>query len=163
MTVSVIIPTYNRSNILNRTVDSVLNQNYSDFEVIVVNDGSDDNTSEIINSYDDPRITLYEQENKGLSAARNKGINMSEGEYISFIDDDDEYFTNFLQKAVEELENESSSCGAVFSPFVEVKWDSQSSVRRNDYNIVDKKTFWKEITLTHQDQGQYIVEKYLKR
>jgi glycosyltransferase involved in cell wall biosynthesis len=86
--VSVIIPTFNRGWILKEAIDSVLTQDYKDFELIVVDDGSTDNTSEILASYGIDIRVLF-QENKGVSATRNRGITEASGEYIAFLDSDD--------------------------------------------------------------------------
>lgn len=86
--VSVIIPAYNRGWILKEAIDSVLAQDFKDFELIVVDDGSKDNTQDILNSYREDLIVL-QQENKGVSAARNRGIASASGQYIAFLDSDD--------------------------------------------------------------------------
>jgi glycosyltransferase involved in cell wall biosynthesis len=86
--VSVIIPTYNRGWILKEAVDSVLSQDFYNFELIVVDDGSEDNSPDIIASYGD-RIKVIRQKNKGVSSARNRGIASSSGRYIAFLDSDD--------------------------------------------------------------------------
>lgn len=86
--VSVIIPTYNRGWIIQEAIDSVLAQDFSDFELIVVDDGSTDNTLDIIRSYSEDIIFLR-QHNKGVSAARNQGITSSAGRLIAFLDSDD--------------------------------------------------------------------------
>ena len=86
--VSVIIPSYNRGWILKEAVDSVLSQEFYDFELIVVDDGSEDNSPDILASYGN-RIKVIRQENKGVSSARNKGIALSSGRYIAFLDSDD--------------------------------------------------------------------------
>ena len=86
--VSVIIPTYNRGWILKEAVDSVLSQDFTDFELIVVDDGSTDNTQDILNSYKKDIIVL-KQNNKGVSSARNRGIASASGKYIAFLDSDD--------------------------------------------------------------------------
>jgi glycosyltransferase involved in cell wall biosynthesis len=87
--VSVIIPTYNRLSMLEEAVDSVLNQNFEDMELIVVDDGSTDHTSEAMNRYGG-RVKLIEHsENRGVSAARNRGILQARGKYIAFLDSDD--------------------------------------------------------------------------
>lgn len=86
--VSVIIPSYNRANYISEAIDSVLNQTYQDFEIIVIDDGSTDNTKEVLSKYDNKIRYLY-QKNSGASAARNLGINKAIGEYISFLDADD--------------------------------------------------------------------------
>jgi glycosyltransferase involved in cell wall biosynthesis len=86
--VSVIIPTYNRGWIIKEAIDSVLAQDYKDFELIVVDDGSTDNTSGILASYGN-NIRVHFQENKGVSAARNRGIAEASGQFIAFLDSDD--------------------------------------------------------------------------
>jgi len=86
--VSVIIPTYNRGRALKEAIDSVLAQNFSDFELIVVDDGSTDNTQDILSSYKEDIIVL-KQNNKGVSSARNRGITSASGRFIAFLDSDD--------------------------------------------------------------------------
>ncbi|MBA7515277.1 Undecaprenyl-phosphate 4-deoxy-4-formamido-L-arabinose transferase [subsurface metagenome] len=101
--VSVIIPTYNRAHLIGRAVQSVLNQTYQDFEIIVVDDGSMDDTEEVINEFQeqDKRIRYIRYEkNKGAAAARNTGIKASRGEYIAFQDSDDEWFPEKLNESM---------------------------------------------------------------
>jgi len=86
--VSVIIPTYNRGHLLPDAIDSVLAQDFSDYELIVVDDGSTDNTLTILDGYTN-RVKVYRQTNQGVSAARNHGITVSSGEFIAFLDSDD--------------------------------------------------------------------------
>jgi glycosyltransferase involved in cell wall biosynthesis len=93
--VSVIIPTYNRGWIIQEAIDSVLAQDFADFELIVVDDGSTDNTLDIIRSYSEDIIFLR-QHNKGVSAARNRGITSSAGHLIAFLDSDDLWFPEKL-------------------------------------------------------------------
>ncbi len=87
--VSVIIPCYNRADIVSETIDSVLAQSHSNFEIILIDDGSTDNTREVISSYDDRRIRYFYKFNGGLSAARNSGLSAARGEFIAFLDSDD--------------------------------------------------------------------------
>jgi len=93
--VSVIIPTYNRCWVLKEAIDSVLSQKFSDFEIIVVDDGSMDATNELLATYGD-RITTIYQKNKGVSAARNVGISVARGDYIAFLDSDDMWLSEKL-------------------------------------------------------------------
>lgn len=86
--VSVIIPTYNRASLIPRALDSVLSQTFKDYEIVVIDDGSVDNTQEVIKPYWD-RIKYVRQKNGGISAARNRGIQESTGKYIAFLDSDD--------------------------------------------------------------------------
>ncbi len=96
--VTVIIPTYNRESTIKRAIDSVLGQSYKNLEVIVVDDGSSDNTIQIVNSYQDKRLRLIcLSENCGANIARNKGIACANGEYIAFQDSDDEWFKDKLK------------------------------------------------------------------
>ena len=98
--VSVIIPTYNRGWILKEAIDSVLAQDYKDFELIVVDDGSSDNTREILDSYGRDLIVLR-QANKGVSAARNRGIAAADGQLIAFLDSDDIWRPRKLSRQVD--------------------------------------------------------------
>ena len=99
--VSVIIPTYNRAYCLRDSIDSVLAQTYKDFELIIVDDGSTDDTAELIASYDDPRIRyIVMEENGGQSKARNRGLQESTGELIAFHDSDDRWHADKLEKMV---------------------------------------------------------------
>jgi len=100
--VSVIIPTYNRSKLLPRAIKSVQRQNYSPLEIILVDDGSKDNTKELIET-DYPEIRYMHQENLGISAARNLGISAAKGEWISFLDSDDEWLPDKLGKQINAL------------------------------------------------------------
>lgn len=100
-TVSVVIPTYNRAHLVGRAIQSVLNQTYQDFEIIVVDDGSTDNTEEVVKSFNDPRIRyIRHDQNRGGSAARNTGIKMARGEYIAFQDSDDEWLPIHLDRKI---------------------------------------------------------------
>ena len=95
---SVIIPTYNRAGIIGRAIESVLAQTYQNWELIVVDDGSTDNTKEIVMSYNDERIKYFWKENEERSIARNFGIEKASGDYISFLDDDDYYLPEFFEE-----------------------------------------------------------------
>jgi len=98
--VSVIIPAYNRCQMLKQAVDSVLSQDFTDFELIVSDDGSADNTQEMLRSYGN-RIIVIRQENKGVSAARNRGIVSASGDLIAFLDSDDLWLPKKLSEQIE--------------------------------------------------------------
>ena len=108
--VSVIIPIYNVEKYLSRCLDSVLNQTFTDFEVICVNDGSTDNSLQIADQYakKDTRIKVFTKENGGLSDARNYGMQKSSGEYIYFLDSDDFIHKNLLEICFNLAEQEKS-------------------------------------------------------
>ncbi|GAP96220.1 glycosyltransferase family 2 protein [Leptolyngbya sp. NIES-2104] len=115
--VSVIIPAYNAEAFIGQTLDSVLEQTYQDFEIIVVDDGSGDRTAEIVESYAqrDRRIRLIRQANSGVAAARNLAIEASNGEYISPIDADDIWYPEKLEKQVRCIEAADETVGLVYS------------------------------------------------
>ena len=94
--ISVVIPLYNKEPIIEKSIRSVLSQDYDDFEVVVVNDGSTDRSAEIVKGIDDSRIRLIEQENGGPSKARNIGVKNAIGEWIIFLDADDEFVPEAL-------------------------------------------------------------------
>ena len=103
--VSVIIPTYNRADLIRETIDSVLSQTYPEFEILICDDGSTDNTQEIINSYNDSRIKYLYQKNSGLPAkARNLGLQVAKGSYIAFVDSDDIWLPTKLAKQIQILQ-----------------------------------------------------------
>lgn len=97
-TISIIIPVFNTENFLNDCIDSVLNQSFTDFEIILINDGSQDRSKEILNEYlkGDSRIRVYHNKNEGVSSARNFGIEKSKGDWICFVDSDDYILKNYL-------------------------------------------------------------------
>jgi len=94
---SVIIPTYNRRDFLKIAIESVLAQAFSDFELIIVDDGSTDTTPQLVKSFNDKRIRYLQQDNRGPSAARNSGIRNAKAEYICFLDSDDRYRNEKLE------------------------------------------------------------------
>lgn len=99
--VSVIIPTYNRENYVVKALDSVLNQKFKDYEIIVVDDGSTDDTKKIVINKYGHRLRYIYQENSGVSAARNTGIKVAKGEWLAFLDSDDEWMPDYLLTQVE--------------------------------------------------------------
>ncbi len=103
--ISVIVPVYNVADYLEQCLDSILNQTYKEFEVILVDDGSTDTSYSICDEYvkRDSRFHLFRQENKGLSAARNAGLELCEGGYITFVDSDDFVSPEYLQGMIENL------------------------------------------------------------
>lgn len=101
--VSIIMPAYNRAWIIKRAIESILVQTYGNFELIVVDDGSTDNTAEVISGFTDRRVTLLKGEHKGASAARNLGISKARGELLAYLDTDNLWHSNFLDVMVSEF------------------------------------------------------------
>lgn len=121
-TISVIVPVYNVAPYLKRCIDSILKQTHTDFELLLINDGSTDGSVSICQEYveKDSRIHLYHQSNKGVSAARNLGIDKANGNYITFIDSDDFVEDIYLEKLYKALRDNGSDISAVnFSSFNE--------------------------------------------
>jgi len=122
--VSVIIPTYNRSKMVKDAICSVLDQTESDLEIIVVDDGSTDDTCSVVESLNDRRITYFYKTNGGPASARNFGLSKVKGKYIAFLDSDDYWPKNYLEVMVSRLENDSKF-GAAYSPVTVVYPDGK--------------------------------------
>lgn len=106
---SVVVPTYNRASTLPRAVQSVLCQTFADFDLVIVDDGSTDETNAVIAQYDDDRIHFLRQPNRGVSAARNAGAAAARGRWIVFLDSDDE----LLPHALERFSRDGGACKLV--------------------------------------------------
>ncbi len=105
--IAVIIPAYNRAGVISRAIDSVLVQDFGDFELIVVDDGSTDSTVAVARGYDDPRMHVVELgRNCGSNAARNAGITGASAPLIAFLDSDDTYLPHKLSTVIEEFERD---------------------------------------------------------
>ena len=115
--ISVIIPLYNKAGSIAQALDSVMAQECQDFEVIVVDDGSTDAGAAVVENYGDARIRLVRQENAGVSAARNKGIEAARGEYAAFLDADDVWMPGFLGE-IAALQREFPQCRAQATNYV---------------------------------------------
>lgn len=98
MKYSIIVPTYNRENYISKCIDSVLNQTYDNFELIIVDDGSTDNTENIIKKYNDNRLKYFKNDNHGIAYSRNYGIDKASGDYLFFLDSDDYIERNLLEE-----------------------------------------------------------------
>jgi glycosyltransferase involved in cell wall biosynthesis len=111
--VSIIMPVYNCENVLQKSIGSVLNQSYTDIELILIDDGSTDKSGEICDSYSakDNRVTVIHQENSGPSKARNTGLKIASGKYIMFIDSDDLYDVNIVRNLLFRIEDDGADLG----------------------------------------------------
>jgi len=108
---SVVIPTYNRASVIGRAIGSVLSQTCQDFEVIVVDDGSSDDTAAMVAAFADPRIRYIRQDNRGGGAARNAGIDAAIGRFVAPLDSDDEFLPQHLERMKRVLENTANVVG----------------------------------------------------
>ncbi len=119
--ISIILPPYNRAKTLPRAVQSILSQTFTNFELIIVDDGSNDNTTEVVRGFKDNRIKYIKiKENKGASAARNIGIKSAKGKYIAFQDSDDEWLPEKLRKQIDIFRKVSSKIGMIYTDMWEI-------------------------------------------
>lgn len=126
--VSVILPTFNRAGTLNRAIDSVLNQTYTDLELLVINDGSNDQTELVLGSFSDPRMhCIHLPGRRGAAAARNIGISQSSGGLIAFQDSDDEWRNDKLGLQVEAIEKTPAQTGVVYCNYQRVQASRRSA------------------------------------
>ena len=142
--VSVIIPSFNRAYLLERAINSVLGQTFTDFELIVVDDGSTDSTRELLSQFRDRLLPLF-QEHCGVSAARNAGVKRSSGELLAFLDSDDEWLPDKLLRQVRMYDAKD----ALFICHTDEIWI------RDDKKVQQKKV--------HQKQGGRFFERALQR
>lgn len=98
--VSIIVPVYNVEKYIKMAIDSLIKQTYQDIEIIIVDDGSNDNSLDIIKAYNDSRIRIYHQSNNGVASARNLGLAKVNSEYVMFLDGDDYYEETCVEKAL---------------------------------------------------------------
>lgn len=143
-TVSIIIPTFNRSALLKQALISCMEQTYQDFEVIIIDDGSTDDTKQMVEGLNSKKITYIYQENCGRSRARNKALTLAKGKYITFLDSDDLYLPNKLEVEVKALE-ENPSFGAVCSAALNV--DINGKLHPYVYQVPPSGWIYKDIAL----------------
>ncbi len=137
---SIIIPTYNRAKFIKKTIHSILNQSYVHFEIIVVDDGSSDNTEDIVKEIQDSRVNYYKIKNSERGAARNVGIAKSKGDYITFLDSDDILYSHYFYTAKQLIESHN------FPFFAHIGYEMRNeenkvvlrinNLKSNDYNML---------------------------
>ena len=125
--VSIVIPVYNGSNYMREAVDSALAQTYKNIEIIIVNDGSTDNTEEIAKSYGD-KIRYFAKENGGVATALNLAIRNAKGEYISWLSHDDVYYPEKIERQIERLSGLSNDR------------DRDNTILISNYSLIDEKS-----------------------
>jgi glycosyltransferase involved in cell wall biosynthesis len=119
VSLSVVVPLYNKARYIRRALDSIANQTFGDFEVIVVNDGSTDGGEKVAASYPDDRFRVITQENQGPGAARNAGIAQAKGELIAFLDADDEWLPHHLKTAVSAFQEHDPKLAVFCAGYIE--------------------------------------------
>jgi glycosyltransferase involved in cell wall biosynthesis len=122
-TVTIIIPTYNRAHVLGQTLDSVKRQSFSDYEIVLVDDGSQDETRRVVSNHAMPIRYIY-QPNKGVSEARNHAVRLARGEFLAFLDSDDLWEPTFLERTVRRLRTQPDEV-LVYTDFVSVNAEGQ--------------------------------------
>lgn len=137
---SVIIPCYNRASTIVRAIQSVIEQDLSDLEILVVDDGSSDNSVALMQAIEEPRLRIHCQSNSGASAARNRGIDMARGHYVAFLDSDDIFLSDHLSSLLEILEQ--SDRIVAYSPLFVDRGGSRTFVKpfraiRSDESMAD--------------------------
>jgi glycosyltransferase involved in cell wall biosynthesis len=138
---SIIIPVFNKEQFIDKTLKSVLAQTYSDYEIILVNDGSTDESETIIKTFSDPRIRYFYKKNEGVAVARNFGIDKAQGEYLCFLDADDIWYPNFLKTM--RVYTQKLPGQGVFACAIEVETKRNSFVpnysisKKGDFDIVN--------------------------
>lgn len=137
--ISVIVPVYNAKKTIQETLESVLNQTFSDFELIIINDGSQDSTLEIVKGIPDPRLKVFSYPNSGLAASRNRGICHSTSEYISFIDADDLWTPDKLEDQLKALQGNPQA--AVAYSWTDVIDESSQFVRTGSHLTVNGEVY----------------------
>src|SRR4030042_490431 len=136
--VSVFLPVYNGSKTVKRAVESILSQTFKDFEFLIINDGSKDDTPEILDSFDDNRIRILHQENRGLVFSLNRGVKNSQCKYIARMDADDIALPDRLQKQVDFMEK-NPSVGILGTAARVVYDDGTERIRRRPIDTVSIK------------------------
>jgi len=136
--ISVVIPAYNAANFLPQVIQSVLDQSYANWELLIIDDGSKDNTKEVVNDFcqSDSRVNLVSKENGGVSVARNLGAELAKGELIAFLDSDDLWLKDKLKSHIEYMAAHPN-VGASFSRVELIESDGKTT-RKTTNNIVDK-------------------------
>ncbi len=130
--ISVVIPLYNKEKTIKKTIESVLRQTSTDFELVIVNDGSTDKSVDIVREIDDSKIRLINKPNGGVSSARNRGIIEAKSNYIAFLDADDHWRPNHLAEINSLINEYGNSCRVFTTNFARRFPDGETFVNRND-------------------------------
>ena len=154
-TISAIIPVYNGEKTIRETIESVLNQTWCDFELIVINDGSEDSTLDIISTISDSRIKVFSYPNAGLAASRNRGIFHASGEYIAFLDADDLWTPNKLEAQWRALQENPQA--AVAYSWTDCIDESGQFLRRGSHITVNGDAYSKLLLIDFLENGSSVL------
>ena len=140
MKVSIIIPVYNTEQYLSRCIDSILGQSFTDFELLLIDDGSTDGSAKICDAYaeKDSRIRVLHKENGGVSSARNLGLNEAKGEWVCFVDSDDELLPNGLQAMADGISDEVSMVMAGYHEYEDDRLTVDTSAMEVKGEVIDR-------------------------
>jgi len=146
MTFSIIIPTYNSSSVLRNALDSIINQTFTDWEVLIMDGMSTDNTIEIANSYNDRRIHIFSESDKGIYDAMNKGIKKAQGEWLFFLGSDDYLFSNDVLSNVfdNNLDDIEVLYGDVSAPHLDKRHSGEWSMETLPHNRCHQAIFYRK-------------------
>lgn len=160
--ISVIITTYNRENLLPRALESVLMQTYKNYEIVIIDDGSTDNTKEVLKSFNDKRINYFYIENSGAGNAKNYGVKMSNGEFIVLLDSDDELSKKSI---LEEIKEEIGKGFDVISySEIEKKFSPDKFIIEKQEKVNEISKYMNQYPLNYPGKPPYAIKKelYLK-
>lgn len=152
---SIILPTYNRAHFLPKAIESVLAQTFEDWELVIVDDGSTDNTKEVVLAYQDPRIVYIYQDNQERSAARNNGISKAKGDFICFLDSDDYYLPEKLMNLYTRIKVEDK----LVLYFDGIVTEVNGKLIQNTFQLKKESENWQEFILTNTLFSQQICGK----
>ena len=160
--VSVILPTYNRATTLARAVESVLNQTFADFELVIIDDGSTDGTRELLGKYAGVgKVRIIWAERRGAGGARNLGVSQARGVYIAFQDSDDEWVPHKLARAMEVLTRPGEECSVFYSNMTMYRFDGRVYVHTPP--VVTEGRFFNERTGDYEVSGISMQTLVLKK
>lgn len=152
--ISVIIPLYNHEKYIKEAIYSVLEQTFSDFELIIINDGSTDKSEEVVKSINDDRIKYIYQENQGAHNTINRGIQLAQGEYVSILNSDDAYYKNRLEEALKIVESDSS----IYAVFSHIEFIDEKGIFIRFLRGAED--YWKDCNpgIPYKDTNDIVVE-----
>ena len=150
---SVIIPTYNRANIIPKTILSVLNQKFKDWELLVIDDGGTDSTKKVIENFNDSRIKYFWKENGERGAARNYGVKQAQGQYVFFLDSDDIIYPEYLEHAFNELSRLSKP------EFFHIRYEEIFPDKIVQIEPLNTETVWSKVKKQNKIGCQFFLRK----